>query len=160
MTSPKPGGGPSRPVPPLSRPEPARVNTSPARDKRARPRTRRRYIVTVAAHPWFTTDVGLGGFGAEATVLPALGTRFTGLIRGKDAEVPFSAQVVWAVQGNMYLHQRSRVGVRFIRVAPALAGLLDAERGPQPVRQPATPPPGPSQVAAGPPGPAFTARSA
>ncbi len=107
----------------------------------------------VEDHPWFSTDVGSGGFGAEASVLPPRGARISGIIRGKEAVVPFSGQVVWALRGNMHLSQRSRVGVKFIRVAPALAGLLDEACAPEgPDRQPRTSPPRPSRVPGGLPG--------
>jgi hypothetical protein len=94
-------------------------------EKRRIPRRRWRCLVTVEDHPWFTTDVGAGGFGVVASVVPPQGTRVSGLLKGKQVTVPFSGTVAWAARGNMRLGQRSRAGVRFLRVGPTLATLLD-----------------------------------
>jgi len=94
-------------------------------EKRRIRRRRWRCLVTIEDHPWFTTDVGPGGFGVVASVVPPQGTRVTGLIKGKRVVVPFSGMVVWALRGNMHLSQRSRAGVRFIKVGPSLESLLD-----------------------------------
>jgi len=94
-------------------------------EKREAVRLRRRLVVTVDTHPWFTTDLGAGGFGAEASVLPARGVRVVGLIRSGPLEIPFSGRVVWTTRGNMNLGQRSRAGVRFLRVGDSLGKLLD-----------------------------------
>lgn len=96
-------------------------------DKRTSPRRRRRFKVTVGAHSWFTTDVGSGGFGAELSRAPLPGTKVSGLIHGKGIEVPFAGQVAWALRGNMHMNLRSRAGVRFTRVGPTLASLLDEQ---------------------------------
>jgi len=81
--------------------------------------------VTVEDHPWFTTDVGPGGFGVVASVVPPQGTRVSGLLKGKRVIVPFSGTVAWALRGDRRLSQFSRAGVRFLKVGPTLAGLLD-----------------------------------
>jgi hypothetical protein len=99
-------------------------------DKRSTPRRRRRYRVTVGPASWFTTDVGEGGFGAETARALAPGTVVSGLIHGKasdgrELEVPFTGLVAWAVRGNMHINMRSRTGVRFTRVAPTVAALLE-----------------------------------
>jgi hypothetical protein len=94
-------------------------------EKRRTPRRRWRCIVTIDDRPWFTTDVGPGGFGVAASVVPPQGTRVTGLIRGKNVVVPFSGVVTWALRGNMHISQRSRAGVRFVKVGPTIASLLD-----------------------------------
>jgi hypothetical protein len=95
-------------------------------DKRASPRRRRRYKVTVGSHSWFTTDVGEGGFGAEISRAPEPGSKVAGLIHGKDGvQVPFAGQVAWALRGNMHMSLRSRAGIRFTRVGPTMATLLE-----------------------------------
>jgi hypothetical protein len=95
-------------------------------DKRTAPRRRRRFKVTVGLHSWFTTDVGQGGFGAEISRAPLPGTKVAGLIHGKDGvQVPFAGQVAWTVRGNMHMNLRSRAGVRFTRVGPTVACLLE-----------------------------------
>jgi len=99
-------------------------------DKRASPRKRRRYRVTVGPTSWYTTDLGQGGFGAETTRAPAPGTPVAGLIHarvadGGEVEVPFTGRVAWALRGNMHINVRSRTGVRFTRVGPTVARLLN-----------------------------------
>jgi hypothetical protein len=94
-------------------------------EKRVGARLRRRLVVTVDTHPWFTTDLGAGGFGAEASVLPARGARVVGIIRSGELEIPFSGRVVWTTRGNMNMGQRSRAGVRFLRVGDSLGKLID-----------------------------------
>jgi len=85
--------------------------------------------VTVGPTSWFTTDLGEGGFGAETTRAPTPGTAVAGLIHGRAAdggevEVPFTGRVAWALRGNMHMNMRSRTGIRFTRVGPAVSRLL------------------------------------
>jgi hypothetical protein len=95
-------------------------------DKRTAPRHRRRFKVTVGPHSWFTTDLGPGGFGAEIVRAPVPGTRVAGLIHGKDGtEVAFAGQVAWTLRGNMHINLRSRAGVRFTKVSPTVAELIE-----------------------------------
>lgn len=95
-------------------------------DKRRSARQRKRFRVTLDRTSCFTLDVGLGGFATEMMrVLPA-GTPVIGQIRLQEVQVAFAGQVVWSKPGDARMNLRGRMGVRFSRIRPDFAALLDS----------------------------------
>lgn len=84
-------------------------------------RYRRRLRVVFEGRPAFTTNVTLGGFCAELmrAVSPAATVEGTITVAGRDFE--YVGDVRWVKPGDLRLRLPSRVGVRFVRVAPEFA---------------------------------------
>jgi len=76
-------------------------------------RHRKRFRVTIGATPLFTTDIGAGGFGAEAMRVQDPGTPVRGTIRINGGEVPYVGEIAWAKAGVPHIALRGRMGVRF-----------------------------------------------
>jgi hypothetical protein len=96
------------------------------RERRAGIRRRRRYKVNLGLVASFTTNVCAQGFCTE--VMRPLPPRapVEGWLQVSGANVPFAGEVAWAVQGDWHINLRGRMGVRFTRIDPDLARLLDA----------------------------------
>lgn len=88
---------------------------------RKEPRHRRRLRVVFEGRPAFTTNVNLGGFCAELmrAVSPSSTVEGTITVEGRDFE--YVGDVRWVKPGDVRLRLPSRVGVRFVRVAPEFA---------------------------------------
>jgi len=95
------------------------------RDARASARYRRRLRVALAGHPpFFTVDVGAGGFCVELMRALPPGTPVEGSIQVGVAEVPFAGRVAWAKAGDPRMNLRSRMGVCFLRVSEGFGELV------------------------------------
>lgn len=95
-------------------------------EKRSTARHRRRFRVTVERTPSFTLDVGPGGFATEVMRVLPPGTPVVGQIRLPDVDVVFVGEVAWAKPGDARMNLRGRMGVRFSRIRPDFAALLEA----------------------------------
>jgi PilZ domain len=96
------------------------------RERRASIRRRRRYQVNLGLVASFTTNVSAQGFCTE--VMRALPPRAAveGLLQVRGANLPFAGEIAWAAQGDWHINLHGRMGVRFTRIDPDLARLLDA----------------------------------
>lgn len=97
-----------------------------ANEKRGSTRHRRRFRVTVDHVSLFTTDVGPGGFATEMMRVLPPGTPVMGQLRLHDVDVVFVGEVAWAKPGDPRMNLRGRMGVRFSRIRPDFAALLEA----------------------------------
>jgi len=107
------------PAPASSRPK-AMTN-----DKRHSARQRKRFRVTVDRTSSFTLDVGAGGFATEMMRVLPPGTPVIGQIRLSDVDVVYVGEVAWSKPGDARMNLRGRMGVRFSRIRPDFATLLD-----------------------------------
>jgi hypothetical protein len=88
-------------------------------------RRKRRVKVTFPHGPCFTVDVGGGGFCSESLRVLAPGTPVEGTFQLKEGgQVRFEGHVVWARAGDARVNIRGRMGIRFTRVGPGLADLM------------------------------------
>ena len=89
-------------------------------------RHRKRLRVTIGATPLFTSDIGAGGFGAEAMRVQEPGTPVRGVIHINGGEVPYVGEVAWARAGVPHIALRGRMGVKFTSLPSHVMMLLSA----------------------------------
>ena len=89
-------------------------------------RHRKRFRVTIGATPLFTTDIGAGGFGAEAMRVQDPGTPVSGTIRINGAEVAYAGKIAWAKAGVPHIALRGRIGVKFTNLPAPTMMLLSS----------------------------------
>jgi hypothetical protein len=95
------------------------------REERASARHRRRLRVALKGHPpFFTLDVGAGGFCVELLRALPPGTTVEGAIQVGQAEIPFAGRVAWAKSGDPRMNLRSRMGVAFLRIPAGFGELV------------------------------------
>lgn len=94
-------------------------------EKRQSARQRKRFRVTVDRTSSFTLDVGAGGFATEMMRVLPPGTPVMGQIRLSEVDVVYVGEVAWSKPGDPRMNLRGRMGVRFARIRPDFASLLD-----------------------------------
>jgi len=92
---------------------------------RAGGRQRRRYRVKVGAITSYTTDVSGGGFCTEVMRVLAPRTVVEGLIEVGGKPFTYEGVIAWVVRGAWSLNVRGRMGVRFTRISPDVARMLE-----------------------------------
>jgi hypothetical protein len=88
-------------------------------------RHRKRLHVTIGSTPLFTTDVGAGGFSAEAMRVQPPGTAIAGTIRINGVDVVYEGQIAWAKAGAPYSSLRGRMGIRFLSIPAEVRRVLE-----------------------------------
>lgn len=76
--------------------------------------------------PLFTHDISAGGFCAELMNVKKPGTLLQGRINLEKREFPFAGQVRWALQGDLHLNKRGRMGVQFTHIPDDFVQLVEA----------------------------------